>query len=291
MSHLTLMERVGILFHPRKAESQALADEIEAWLAMRGVEACVGPGRDGSPAEMEALEYMPTFSLLIVLGGDGSTLRAARLAAPHGVPIFGINMGRVGFLSEAQPDQWRERLDKVLRGDYWLERHLMIRAHARRDGEVLARFTALNDVVVGRRTEARVLRLHLYVDGDHVTTYTADGLIVATPTGSTAYAMAAGGPLLPPQLPNFLVVPVAPHLSLDRGVVLHEDAVVTVEVGAEREATVTADGQDALPLISGDQVVIAKHENETFFARVGSSSYFYHRLMERLGFWHPKGRD
>ena len=150
-------------------------------------------------------------------------------------------------------------------------------------------FAALNDVIVGRGAMARVLRLHLAVDGDPVTTYTADALIVATPTGSTAYAMAAGGPLLPPQLSNFLTVPVAPHLSLDRAVILHEDAVVSIEVEMEHEATVAADGQQTTPLQSGDQVLVTKHEDRTRFIRVGRPSYFYHRLMERLGFWHPKG--
>lgn len=284
------MRRIGILYHPHKSEAKALGGEVQVWLEVRGRETWLAPGQDGSiPAYGTVGTEIADTDLLVVLGGDGSTLRAARAAAPYGVPIFGINMGRVGFLSEASPENWQLRLAQVLEGEGWLEERLMLRACLRREGRTLADFVALNDVVVGRGAQARVLRLHLAVDEDPVTTYTADGLIVATPTGSTAYAMAAGGPLLPPQLSNFLTVPVAPHLSLDRAVILHEDALVSIEVEMEHEATVAADGQRTTSLQSGDQVLVTKHEDRTRFIRVGRPNYFYHRLMERLGFWHPKG--
>jgi NAD+ kinase len=285
------MDSVAILYHPHKPEASNLAEEVKQWLAAREIDAWAAPAHDG-PLVSEALaERVGAASLLVVLGGDGSTLRAARLAAPWGVPIFGINMGRVGFLSEAEPENWRSRLSQVMAGDCWIERRLMLHATLWREEKTVATFVALNDVVVGRGAQARVLRLRLYVDGDHVTTYMADGLIVATPTGSTAYAMAAGGPLLPPQLLNFLVVPVAPHLSLDRAVILHEEAKVAIEVEMDHEATVAADGQNTVSLRSGDRVVVGRHKDMTCFARVSNSSYFYHRLMERLGFWHPRKQD
>lgn len=283
------MNRTGIFYHPRKPEAKALGGEVQSWLEERGLSVWMAPGRNNEvPANGRLAAQMAKTDLIIVLGGDGSTLRAARSAAPFGVPIFGINMGRVGFLSEASPENWQGRLAQVLNGEGWLEERLMLKACLQRDGVTLAHFVALNDVVVGRGAKARVLRLHLSVDEDLVTTYTADALIVATPTGSTAYAMAAGGPLLPPQLSNFLTVPVAPHLSLDRAVILHEDAVVSIEVEMEHEATVAADGQQTTSLQSGDRVLVTKHQDRTCFVRVGRPSYFYHRLMERLGFWHPK---
>lgn len=284
-----MMNKTGIFYHPRKAEAQALGNEVRGWLVEHGQETWMAPGQDGrllAGGEVDA--NMAETDLLVVLGGDGSTLRAARAAAPYRVPIFGINMGRVGFLSEASPEDWQLRLTQVLAGEGWLEERLMLKACLQRNGQTLAHFVALNDVVVGRGVKARVLRLHLSVDQDLVTTYTADALIVATPTGSTAYAMAAGGPLLPPQLTNFLTVPVAPHLSLDRAVILHEDAVVSIEVEMEHEASVAADGQQSTDLQSGDRVLVSKHENRTRFLRLGRPSYFYHRLMERLGFWHLK---
>lgn len=281
------MKTAGILYHPYKQESQQLAQDIQTWLEARGVTVFVDASSNDDQLNNIVLRQMPTLSLLIVLGGDGSTLWAARHAAPHGVPIFGINLGRVGFLSEAEPDNWPERLAKVLAGEWWLEQRMMLEASLVRNGREVAFSTALNDVVIGRGGQARLVRLRIYVDGDYITTYTADALIVSTPTGSTAYAMAAGGPLLWPRLPNFLVVPVAAHLSLDRAVVLHETAVIAIEVAPEHEAALTADGQAPLAVQGGDQVIVRKHSNECNFVRVGSPSYFYHRLMERFGFWHP----
>ena len=166
------METIGILYHPRKVEARTLADEVQMWLEEQGQGTWLAPGRGGPfPAGGELAEQMAGTDLLVVLGGDGSTLRAARAAAPYHVPIFGINMGRVGFLSEASPDNWPERLARVLAGEGWLEERLMLKACLQRDGRELARFVALNDVVVGRGAKARVLRLHLSVDDDLVTTF------------------------------------------------------------------------------------------------------------------------
>lgn len=272
------MDQVAVLYHPKLDQAEELAYDVATWLQNQSRTAWI------TSTEIEGDERLANASLIVVIGGDGSTLRAARLGMAHQTPVFGINKGRIGFLSEANPDDWPERLSHVLNGDYWLEERLMLAASLQRQNEILGRFTALNDVVVGRGKQARVLRLHLRVDGDLVTTYTADALIVATPTGSTAYSMAAGGPILPPRLQNFVVVPVAAHLSLDRAVVLHEEATISIEVEMDHEATLMADGQDGLPLQNGDIVIVNKHAQATFFARVESSGYFYRRLMRRLGY-------
>lgn len=278
------MDSIGILYQTRILGSEKVAEEISAWLEDRGIETWVGAGRDDGVLD----ENVGDMDLLIVLGGDGTTLRAARMLSPYDVPIFGINLGRVGFLSEAQPDEWPEKLTSVLDGNYWIERRLRMQANLMRNEHQIASFTALNDVVVGRGSQARVIRLHLRVDGDLVTTYVADALIVATPTGSTAYAMAAGGPLLPPQLQNFVVVPVAAHLSLNRALVLHEEAEISIRVEMDHEANLTADGQLGSPVENGDRVTVTKHPQPIFFARVESSGYFYRRLMRRLGFSWPQ---
>ncbi|MFN2135559.1 MAG: NAD(+)/NADH kinase [Candidatus Promineifilaceae bacterium] len=277
------IEQVGILYQKRIPETDTVAQEISEWLQARGVSTWVGTGRDGGLLS----QHLEEMDLLIVLGGDGTTLRSARLLNDYDVPIFGINMGRVGFLSEAQPDEWQDKLASVLGGDYWIERRLRIQADLLREAEQIDSFTALNEIVVGRGSQARVIRLHLRVDGDLVTTYVADSLIVATPTGSTAYAMAAGGPLLPPQLQNFVVVPVAAHLSLNRALVLHEEAEILITVEMDHEANLTADGQLGSPVANGDQVRITKHPQPCYFARVESAGYFYRRLMRRLGFSWP----
>jgi NAD+ kinase len=273
------VNKIGILHHPRVAESQPLAAEIEAWLGQRQVETWQASSYDD-----ERLGQLVVGSeLLVVLGGDGSLLRAARFASLCDVPIFGINLGRVGFLSEAQPDDWPEKLARVLRGEFWTENRLMLSARIRRNGRILHTFSVLNDVVVGRGRQARVVRFQLHVDGDHVTNYTADALIVATPTGSTAYSMAAGGPLLPPLLPNFVVVPVAPHLSFDRAIIFHEQAEIAITIQMDHHAYLTPDGTDGILLENEDVVLVTKSENSCKFARVESSGYFYRRLMGRLG--------
>jgi NAD+ kinase len=274
------MNRIGILRHPKIAEAELLASQICTWLQEKGVDAWIEATWDTADVK----EHLAETAMLIVLGGDGSLLRAARLGIPHHLPLLGINMGRVGFLTEARLDDWQVRLERVLQGDYWLEKRLMAHATLWRGGRSLNQFIALNDVVIGRGAQARVLRLELCVDGDVVTTYTADALIVATPTGSTAYSMAAGGPLLPPQLQNFVIVPVAAHLSLDRALVLHEEAEIAIRVQMDHEAMVTADGQQAVALADEDRVIITKHDEAAVFVRVDDAGYFYRRLLQRLGF-------
>jgi NAD+ kinase len=278
------MDLIGILEQPRIPTSADTALEVQAWLAERGVASWIAAPWEDDPA-LDA--QMARSDLLVVLGGDGTTLRAARLSVPYGVPIFGINLGRVGFLSEATPEDWPVRLQKILNGDYWTERRLLVNGQLWRDGTPLESFVALNELVIGRGAQARVIRLSLFVDGDLVTTYIADALIVATPTGSTAYAMAAGGPLLPPQLQNIIVVPVAAHLSLNRSLVLHEEAHIDIDVEIDHDAYLTADGQASVQLMVGDRVVIVKHDKPCLFARVDDAGYFYRRLMQRLGFSWP----
>lgn len=274
------MNRIGILHHPKVADSQPLAAEIDDWLTQRQV----ATWQSSSYDEERLNGLVGGTDLLVVLGGDGSLLRAARYASVCDVPIFGINLGRVGFLSEAQPDDWPEKLSKVLIGDCWIENRLRLQARIQRNGRIIHTFSVLNDVVVGRGRQARVVRFQLHVDDDLITHYTADALIVATPTGSTAYSMAAGGPLLPPQLPNFVVLPVAPHLTFDRAIIFHEQAEIAITVHMDHQAYLTPDGTDGILLENEDIVLVTKAEKECQFMRVESSGYFYRRLMGRLGY-------
>lgn len=270
---------IGILHHPHKPESLPLARKIAAWLDERRVETWLSSTWD----EAEVHNRTAKSDLIVVLGGDGSILRAARFAVPHQAPIMGVNMGRVGFLSESTIEGWDEVLCAFLEEKFWIERRLMLRADLVRGEGVQKSFSALNDVVIGG-PHARVVRLDLIVDGQPITTYTADSLIAATPTGSTAYSMAAGGPLLPPELRNIVLMPVAPYLSLDRALVLHEEVIARIRIRTHHEAILTVDGQDVVPLLDDDQIVIRKHRHEARFIRVGQRGYFYSRLMKRLGF-------
>ena len=272
------IQAVGVLDHPKIPATSAVAEEISAALRAWGV--TVHRAKTWDTPALEAI--MPHVNLIVVLGGDGSTLRAARVAAPHGVPVSSVNMGRLGFLSEMTPDTWREALARMVAGDYWLEPRIMIHAEVHHNTSPTSGHEALNDIVVSRGTLARLVRTEVFVDGSRLTTYACDGLIVATPTGSTAYALAAGGPILPPTLQNFVLVPIAPHLSLDRPVVLSQGSTVEIIVHTDHQAILTADGQNETMLQHGDRVVVRASAHVAQFARVQPPSYFYRTLMSRL---------
>ncbi len=163
-------------------------------------------------------------------------LRSAHLCAPVGIPILGVNLGRLGFLIQVGRDEWQAACDDLLKGEFWIENRMMIRAEHKRSDESLGNWHALNEVVVSRGASVHPVHLSTSVDGMLLTNYVADGLIASTPTGSTAYALAAGGPILPPELRNILLVPIAPHLSVDRAVVLSEGASVTITLRDNSEA-------------------------------------------------------
>jgi NAD+ kinase len=270
--------RIGILHHPKLPQTQKVAAEIADSVGQQGVAVWLASTWD-EPRVRDQVEHL---DLVLVLGGDGSTLRTARMVAPHQVPIVGLNMGRLGFLSELTPDDWRDKLPQILAGEYWLETRMMLRAEARRHGTTFGEYEALNDVVISRGSLARMIRARTNIDGGHLVTYAADGVIVATPTGSTAYALAVGGPILPPELHNILVIPIAPHLSLERAIVLSEGAVVELRISTDHEAILTVDGQFTLALTDGDQVVVRASRHQALFARVQEHTYFYRTLMARL---------
>lgn len=231
---------------------------------------------------------LPDVDLLITLGGDGTMLRAARLGAAFNVPMLGVKMGRLGFLAEIFPQDWPSPLEKLLDGDYWIEERLMVRAIVEKAGAngaertVRCTFDALNDVVLSRGSLARIVRVSANLDGGYLTTYTCDGLIVSTATGSTAYALAAGGPILPPDLRNILVIPVAPHMSMDRAVVLSEGAEVRLRVYSDHSAMLTVDGQFEVEVDDTDEIVVDSSPYQARFIRLRPRSYFYQTLMDKL---------
>ena len=272
------MKRIGLLHHPKIPESLDLAGEMADQLRAWGASPWMGSAWD----EEVVGQHIADLDLVITLGGDGTILRAARMAARHSVPILGLNLGRLGFLAEMEPGDWREKLRRVLAGEYWLEERIMLRAELWRGGNALGDFEALNDVVIGRASFARVVRLATYIDGSYLTTYVADGLIVATPTGSTAYALSAGGPILPPELRNILIIPVAPYLSLDRAIVLSEGAKVEIRVSTDHRAILTVDGQIHAELEDADRVIIGASPHICRFVRLQDRAYFYRNLMKRL---------
>lgn len=272
------LRRVAVLHHPKITASQGIAAEVGDWLKAQGVDAWPAFTWD----EGQIRPRIPEIDMIIVLGGDGSLLRAGRMAAGHNVPILGINMGRVGFLSEMSLANWRDRLPRVLAGEYWVEERMMLRAQTWHREEPIGEHVALNDVVISRGSLARVVRLHTEVDGDRLTTYVADGLIVSTPTGSTAYALAAGGPILPPELRSMLLVPIAPHLTFDRPIILPEGSRVRIQVATDHQSIVTVDGQFEVELEDEDFIEVCASEAVSWFVRLGKRTYFYQSLIARM---------
>jgi len=271
--------KIGVLFHPKIPVSETLGAEIAAWLRERGVTVW-----SRSSWDVEQMgKQLESADAIIALGGDGTLLRTARLSATYSLPILGLNLGRLGFLAETNPEEWRSALKRLLDNDYWVEQRLMLRVETRRDGKLVGEaIDGLNEAVVSRGGIARVVRITTEVNESYLTTYVADGVIVSTPTGSTAYALAAGGPILAPELHNLVLIPIAPHLSLARPLVMPSAAVISLRVRTDHRAILTVDGQFYFDLEDGDRIIVAASPNVASFIRFGPRDYFYNSLMERL---------
>jgi NAD+ kinase len=265
-----------LLHHPKLPRSLLFAEQWAAQFKDLGAHANIVSAWD----DPEIARHVSKVDLAITLGGDGTILRAARACAPSRVPILGVKMGRVGFLSEMEPEQFNARA--LVDGSYWIEERTMLHAEFSRDGKALGQHEALNDVVVGRGALARVIRLATHIDGDYLTTFVADGAIVATATGSTAYVFAAGGPILAPEVKTLVLVPVAPYLSQIRSLVLPEGSQVLFRLETDHGAILTIDGQIDVPLKNGDEIRVAASANVSRFARLRPRTYFYRTLVHRL---------
>ncbi len=270
---------VAVVAHPKLHEAIQEAQEIVAHLQKSGLNSLYCLLYDeGLKQRFKSGE----FDLLIALGGDGTMLRAGHLCGPFGVPILGINLGRFGFLMEIRQKQWQDILPRLLQGDYWLERRMMLQAQLFRGNNLLGEWDVLNEVVVGRGQIVRPVHLVTDVDGRFLTTYVADALIASTPTGSTAYALAAGGPILPPELRTILLVPVAPHLSIDRAIVLAEGSTASITIHTDHLAVLCIDGQTPLDLIDSDRVDVRASEHFVQFVRFQDPGYFYRNLTPHM---------
>ncbi len=277
----TDLKCIGVLAHPQRPQSAPVAHEIAAHLQRRGFRQWMYTQWDETTVQPAVAEA----DLVIAIGGDGAMLRAARACAQRGVPVLGVNMGYLGFLTEiAGPDAWEEPVERVLAGDFWIEERMMLHASHLRGDLQLSSSDALNDVVISRGVAARTIRLETYIDKDWTTTYNADALIIASATGSTAYALACGGPILPPELRNILIVPVAPHLSMERPIILSEGATVDVmpTPNTSTDISLTVDGVLMGTVLPGDCVRVQASQHVSRFARLRERHYFYRSLLDRL---------
>jgi NAD+ kinase len=279
------MKAVAILSKPSKPELSEILPPLVEWLAKRGYEviydqqtAVYVDGMKGVERSKIALMH-PEFA--IMLGGDGTLLSAARALAPANIPILAVNLGSLGFLTEVPLDQMYNTLEKVLACICQEDRRTMLACDLVRDGEVLQSYSALNDIVVNKSAIARLVGFDLSIDDRFVFGYKADGVIVATPTGSTAYSLAAGGPVLMPTVAAFQVTPVCPHSLTHRPVVVPETSTISVVVRSIGEAAfLTIDGQVGQPLKDGDKVVCCKASHQVRLLQMQQS--FFQVLREKL---------
>ena len=270
--------KVGIVFQDLNSSAVALGETLLKRLAAQGYETwsvhAVGPyDVDG---------HLRGSDVVLVLGGDGTILSVARLAAPLEVPLLGINFGRVGFLTELEPDEVDDKLQLYLDGDYWVDERVMLHADFEVDGQP-NQLLALNDVVLVRGALPRVIHVNIWVDGHHYGTIVADGVIVSTATGSTAYNLSAGGPILHPQVRSAVLTPIVPHLAADRSLVLEPNAMIVLEVEpGSGGAVLSADGQINYDVPDGARVSISTNRHVTRFLRRRPPTHFYHVLSAKL---------
>jgi NAD+ kinase len=274
-----LPTRFAVLAHPSIPRTTPEANRVQQYLEQKGAKAICGHLDEPEICQQIASGEV---DIVIVLGGDGAMLHAGHACSAASIPLLGINFGRFGFLMEVQNNAWKRYLTRLLKGDYRIEERMMLSAEHWRAKTKLAEWEVLNEVVVCRGQLVKPLHLIASIDGHRLTTYVADGLIAATPTGSTAYALAAGGPIMPPELRNILLVPVAPHLTVDQAVILSEGARVSITVASTHPAVLSVDGQDPITIQKGDRVDVFASGHSIRFVRFQNAGYFYRNLMSHM---------
>lgn len=284
------VQRVGIIPHLEKPLALKLAGSVKHILLQAGVTIWIPPdaacrlGWEAQP-ELSISAEPEGVDSVVVLGGDGTLLHAARKLAPRGIPLLGVNLGRLGFLTEVEAGDLQMAVDKLLAGAYTIEERMLLETFVQERGNDRegARFLAVNDVVVSRATFARMVHLAVFVDAICVGTFLADGLIVATPTGSTAYSLSAGGPIVHPQLETILLTPICPHSLAARSILTLPDQEVRIEAATVREdgVLVTIDGQDGVRLSASQSVVVRRAPVRARFVKLRGRS-FYEVLRNRL---------
>ena len=279
------MQTIGILTKPKFPDVRMVLHSLVGWLRDRHKDVILDKTTAaliGEPSLHPKSHLAAVSDLILVLGGDGTMLSAARLSAERPVPILGVNMGGLGFLTEITLDQLYEKLDHVFDGDFRVEERLMVRARVDRQGEHVAQSSVLNDVVVSKGTLARMIETRISLDGQFVTSVRGDGLIVSSPTGSTAYSLSAGGPILSPSVQALVLTPISPHTLTHRPLVIPSNVVLEVTLlSHEGGAMATFDGQVGVPLTQGDTVVMQASEHRTRLIRFPDRTY-YEVLRKKL---------
>lgn len=275
---------IGIVANARKPAAVSAAQDLSHWLDERGAQYRCPPlvgAEAGHPPPCEDVSSLEGADLLIVFGGDGTLLAASRYAAPLGLPMLSVRFGGFGFLAEVEPPDLRGAMDRILRRDYTLGRRMMLCAQILRDGRSLGDHLALNEVVITRGPLSRVALIRAESAGQEVGTYAGDGVIVATPTGSTAYNLSAGGPIVHPEVRAILVTPICPHSLNARSLVLSDESPITLCLQSDDQAMLTVDGQVGIGIVPGDVIEVARAAHEALLVTLDGSR-FTERLQTRL---------
>ncbi len=285
------MLQVGVVVNPEKVEQCAGTEEAVRALVQelnrRGLVVRInheGAGAVGLDSLAASEEELSRWSdALVVVGGDGTILRAARAAAVRGIPVLGVNVGGFGFLAEVGLERMQEAVARLVEGRYEVDERMMLAAEVVRGGAIAQRFLALNDMVITKSGYARLVPIRTRINDEHLATYLADGLIISTPTGSTAYNLSAGGPILAPGVRALVITPICPHTLTARPVVVDAEDVASVELArAEESVLLTVDGQVGFPLEGGDVVRVRRAEERARLVRLKPFS-FYRVLREKFG--------
>lgn len=271
---------IGLVYNARMRDAAPLVEFLVEALKLRD------RSWTSATTEMDAVrDKLESTSTIITVGGDGTILRAVRVAAPFAIPILGINMGRIGFMTELSVDEAIKKVPEYLNGGPAVEERMMLQTLVlpASGGEPRMAAHALNDVVLGRGAIGKLLDISATIDGVPVTTYRADAIIAATATGSTGYALSAGGPVIHPQTKVILLQPVAPHTGLRNGLLLPGESVIELSAGNEQQAILSVDGSLDMPLSPHDKVVVRRSPYVARFLRMHPSAGFYASLAQRLG--------
>jgi NAD+ kinase len=276
---------VGILTKPKFPEAKSTLQDVVSWLRTRSIDVILDTtsaillGEQGAYHEVSLASKA---DVLLVLGGDGTMLNAARLAGERGIPILGVNMGGLGFLTEVRLESLYPSLERVFANDFVLDERLMLRTHIHRPGETVAQGVVLNDVVINKGTLARMIELRIAIQGRFVTNMRGDGLIISSPTGSTAYSLSAGGPIIDPAVQSLILTPICPHTLTHRPLIMPGNTEIEVTLTSRDDgAMATLDGQVGVAIAQGDTVVIQTSEQRTRLIRFPESNY-YDVLREKL---------
>ncbi len=279
------MIKIGLVTNLTKDTDAKWTSQIISAILSRKVEPLVTSSiynliQDGTVLGEQELYQLS--DLILVLGGDGTLLQAARQAALYEKPILGLNIGRLGFLTEAEMPGAFPILDAIASNNYRIEERMMLKAELTREGKIIATYNALNDVAVAKGSFARIIQLKAYINGEFVNTYPADGLLVSTPTGSTAYSLSAGGPIINPNMECLLFSPICPHILSARPIITDAHSSIEIVVHDKNsDILLTIDGQEGTELINGDIVRLTRSQLKTRLIRV-SSGGFFHLLREKL---------